>query len=375
MTKQDYFEQLLDCLPAVTLEEQAQIYEYYNELICDGIEEGNTEADMLLRFGDPAVLAARLQEEWELSELPVSAEALSPTDSAFHDPSHVTYDGEVCCYTSERHLTLTELFISECNLSVIPSPDPALHIYFPKDPERFTRISEHDGNLHVQCKPKKQNPFSFFFPYKPEEIRPEIPLKAALTLHAVSRNGSISIQNLALDETVLETANASLKARSLVTKHLELVTKNAPISLEDVIYTDAFLKSANSPLTLSSVNGASLHGETSNSKIIVTRTTASDLRLSTTNGKISVEDSVAASVSLQTSNGKINVGALKSKDISLTTSNGAIRGNILGNEKDYSISCHTSNGRCTPQTITRPDAPGKLTAHSSNASIQLAFLS
>lgn len=376
MTRQEYFEQLLDCLPAIAPEDQQQIYEYYNELICDGIEEGKTEEEMLLQFGVPDALAARMLEEWELSALPSPTEGIIPANEFPTDSSRLSYNGTDCCYTSENHLDILEFFIQECNFSVIPSLDEMLHIHFSRELQNVIQISENNRKMRFNCKAKKQNPFSFFFvPFKTETIQLEIPVKKVRILHTSMRNGSISIENLALNETVLKTTNASIEGTSLVTGHLELITKNAAIRLEDIIYADALLKTSNAPINLSATNGGALQGETSNSRIHAAKVTASSLELTTSNGGISVEDCVAASTSLHTSNARIKVETLKSNDVSFTTSNASIRGSILGKETEYSITCETSNGSCKPQTFLRPNVPGKLSAHSSNGNIQISFLS
>lgn len=374
MTKQDYFEQLLDSLPEISPEEQQQIYDYYDELICDGIEAGKTEEEMLRQFGAPDTLAVRMQEEWELSSLPAPTEGIIPATNFSSDSAHLSCDGTDCCYTSENQINFLDFFIQEYNFSATPSSDEVLRIYFPKELQNTVEITENNEKLYFSCRPKKQNPFSFFRrSLKNGTIRLEIPLKKAQILHVSARNGSISTQNLALNETVLQTTNAAIKVTALVTENLKLITKNAAIHLEDAIYADAILKTSNASIHLTDANGGSLQCETSNSKIQSSKVTASNLILTTSNGGIAVEDCTAASVSLRTSNAKIKTEALKSNDISFTTSNASIRGSICGNEEEYSITCRTTNGNCEPQTHIRPNMPGKLSAHSSNGNIQISF--
>ena len=44
MNRQEFLKQFLSALEPLTPEERSQISEYYEELICDGLEEGLSEA-------------------------------------------------------------------------------------------------------------------------------------------------------------------------------------------------------------------------------------------------------------------------------------------------------------------------------------------
>lgn len=374
MTKQEYFEQLLDCLPAITPEDEQQIYEYYDELICDGMEEGNSEEEMLAQFGNPKVLAERLQEEWELSALPSKTEGLVSIDEICEDSQHFSCDEKNYCYTSDQVVNCLDFTISNYSFCAVPSSDQNLRIYFPKELKKQVQILENNGELQFICKPKKQEWLHLFRPFpKTGSILLEIPQKKIQTLHASVRNASISVQDNTFEELILKASNASINGKTLKARHLEFVSSNASLHLENSTCTNAVLKTSNGGIHVTSVSGGTLHCKTSNAKIHAADTSASELKLITSNATISARNCSASSILLQTSNGKIAPENLLSNDITLVTSNGSINGTISGKEEDYTITCQTSNGSCHPTTTHRPNTPGTLTATSSNGSIRLTF--
>ena len=63
MTIQEYLREFLAQIGPVSDEERQQISDYYQELICEGLERGMSEAEILAAFGSPAEAAARFREE------------------------------------------------------------------------------------------------------------------------------------------------------------------------------------------------------------------------------------------------------------------------------------------------------------------------
>ena len=63
MNRYQFLQEFLDALGPLSEEEKQQISDYYEELICDGLEQGLSEEEVLARFGSPQDEARRFREE------------------------------------------------------------------------------------------------------------------------------------------------------------------------------------------------------------------------------------------------------------------------------------------------------------------------
>ena len=59
MNRYQFLQEFLDALGPLSEEEKQQISDYYEELICDGLEQGLSEEEVLARFGSPQDEARR----------------------------------------------------------------------------------------------------------------------------------------------------------------------------------------------------------------------------------------------------------------------------------------------------------------------------
>lgn len=369
MTKREYFEQLMNCLPAISHEDREQIYSYYDELICDGIEEGRTEEEMLKQFGSPSELAARMQEEWNLSAMPVSLERIveaekgkqteQNTQTQYSDfyfnqkkeARQKRWSG-MAGYTAQRAFRCIDLSVRDQEIEIVPSYDHQMHIYYPKRLESKMVITEGEDTLIFVQKPE----WMLFFPFGVlrEKIRIELPKDAIEELKISNKNGKIVFSDYQIKDAELQTSNGKIEMRNVKGNQLTLVSSNGKIEVKNVQGKILSFTTSNGPIWMEKVEFEEVSGRTSNAP----------LDLHNLKGKY---------LEVRTSNGKIHFERVEAKEIRLTTSNSAIRGTLPGEENEYSIDVKTSNGRCTPSSIRQPQAEKKVYAYTSNASINIDF--
>ena len=65
MNRYQFLQEFLDALGPLSEEEKQQISDYYEELICDGLEQGLSEEEVLARFGSPQDEARRFRDVYK----------------------------------------------------------------------------------------------------------------------------------------------------------------------------------------------------------------------------------------------------------------------------------------------------------------------
>lgn len=363
MKKQEYFEELLMYLPQISSEDREQIYAYYDELICDGMEAGHTEEEMLAQFGSPKQLAQRLQEEWDLQSIP----ALSPV------PAKIGGKELVCSFLPDvNRIPYAQIATDCCHIRIIPTESSQLTISYPKSLEQYAACSESPKGIFFSLK-RRRSAFSLFG-RRSGSILVEIPKGFLTHLRIYSRNVGITVEDQVIEKVNLSTSNASIQVMSLAGKELELSSSNASITVENSAFVSGTARTSNASVRVLNTIAKALQVRTGNASIAFSNVKCEEQTLITSNGRITIDSGQCGTCVCTTSNGSISVEQLEGNNLTFTSSNGSIRGTLAGKAEEYSISCHTSNGSCSPTAVSRPDATKQLSAKTSNASIRLDFV-
>ena len=201
---------------------------------------------------------------------------------------------------------------SNRRIEVVESTDDLIHItYYENEYETFNIENSQSGSLTVIMKVTRDwfSWYDFSFDFTDTATIIAIPDSFSGEINLETSNGSISVSKMKLMDK------------------LQVDTSNGAVDMEEVTAQEVDVTSSNGAITLSEVTTAELKVKTSNGRITVSDTTVDgETYLKTSNASIEVEEIVL--------NG----------DSEFDSSNGRISGSILGDDDDFSIESHTSNG-------------------------------
>ena len=372
MNKQEFLDAFLKALEPLSPAERQQITEYYDEYICDGMEQGLTEEECVARFGDPVKAAAQFREAsaGEIPGEPSRPEASIPESGT----PEAGIAGDI-----HNAADIHRVVITAEDLSIHIQPGPRLDIRYQADPiwDEVDCWAE-NGVLtfrHRMKKPGIRGFFSIFHVRITETVEVFVPSEWMGAVEADTRNGSIKLENLSqLAEAVLTTHNSAIIISSASAPELRCSTTNSAIRLQDVCTLRLEAKTSNGGIEARQLSGETLWLKTSNAGIRLQQVQGETLDAATSNGKILAEDcTLTQHATLTTSNSKLEVQRLDSREVSLHTSNSKICGTLVGAMEDYAIESGTSNAPCNLPAW-REGGSRKLTAATSNGSIQLNFI-
>lgn len=325
MSKNEFMNELMEQLKELPKQDREQVQEYYDEMICDGVEQGRAEEDTVRSFGAVDVIAQRIKEEYG-QLVRVEGRDRGQNGESRSDE----YESKVAVHTIRVKSANT-------SIQIRPSQSGQARILF----------EPREGIDHVTCT-EENGVFSFEHYMTPF---------FSWGFRSITRGPIVVEVPVNFDGMLwVKTSNSSIKAEGLA--HLnaaELITSNGRVTAEKMNCESMTIKSSNSKLVLTGLEGRTLSAETNNGKILADRLVFTDqLKLGTTNGGIEVEDITAAHMELR-------------------TSNGAIKGMLPGAMSDYNVTSHTSNGSNSLPRSANPDRARTLNVRTSNAKINLMF--
>lgn len=420
MNRQDYLTEFFRALGPISDAERDQIADYYNELVCDRLEQGMTEEEAVLQLGDPAEAAVAFRELY-------TAEESDPTP-------------EQSVTVVEEASALTTLDFAVENLRIIvqgiAGGSELPSIQFQSNPE-FDEIhtETRNGVFYYRHKIRKNVGMSLLRFFKSPELRDfvvripaswkgtlllktcngpisvsgvedmqklgmttsngrlelrdlsasQIEAKSgnaqvvlqnigAINLEAVTSNGKIDADGIRTTKLFLHTTNGAMRLQDLQADNLQAETSNGKIETDGIQTNDLKLHTTNGSMLLQNLNSSNIHAETSNGRIEAVKCFASEeLGLFSTSGAVTLEKSKAESIFLTSSNARLTVDQIEAPQIKLRSSNGGISGTVLGNAEDYETEARTTNGSCNLPNLSGTGRPKHLTAVTSNARIQIEF--
>lgn len=360
MTKQEFFTKFFDALGNIPENERSQITDYYEELICDGLEQGLTEEECVAKFGSPEKAAEKFREEYV-------PENISSSDS------------QQVFYPEEPGIHTLDLTAENTHINAYESDNPYFQVLFTPNPE-WESVETYCENGVWYFKHKKLKKLRFFLSAILEKHFKEITV-----LVPKNFDGSLLIKTT--------NAKISLSGCENLSK-TRLVSSNCPIEVKDVKSSSCLLRTSNSRITMENVSGETLEAATCNSPVILNNVTFSVQTLGTANSGIRLTDVFGTSLSAATSNsgvhaqncvfpselsisssnGGISIKDIVSDNITLETSNASITGEVIGDMREYSTLGKTSNSSCNIPTLSYPDQTKHFSATTSNGKINVIFV-
>ena len=417
MTRKEYMQALGDALAFMDPDAREALLDFYEETLCDRMEDGMDEASAVAAMEDPRDIAARLRTEQggktgektnektgenvfqddamkfssladqvlgtvrgALEGIPDALEAAKMSveearkkaedyrQAAQSDTEEEGYERRelTCPVSALRQIRMTAwempFVIRPCegeNVTLV-------YYTFPKDPyEAWVE----NGVLTLEKAKGSQGkggrfffsfgsrPFQFIFWSKPSPtVELFLPRDALVDLLAHTSNASIKIGGFSsLCDVELKTSNSRIAAEDLRCKSLRAESSNGRLVLKGVGAKRGFAcRTSNARIEAGGLEG----GE--------------DIRLKTSNGRIAVSGARAgAELELTTSNSRIQVEALSANAITMKTSNGNISGVLPGSRRDWRIDSGTVNGRNSLPKSQPGEKP--LSAHTANGNLDLKF--
>ena len=329
MNQEEFLQRLAAALAPLSDGERARVIDYYREMICDGVESGEDEQELIAGFGAVREITAQILAESRSASsdgIPTVPSVSSPSA----DPDAYAAEGPVRCIVIDARHT---------GIEIRPVQGGPVQVHFiPMEQDRVS-VSERDGVFTFRHTVE----FSLFhwrnLFYLPHKIIVDVP---------VSFNGELSVS----------TCNARIEAADLPRlSTVRLVTSNAHLTVSRLTCDSISLRTSNGSLELWGLQGRRCTAETSNGRI-----TADGCRF-------------PDELCLYTSNAAIRVQDALSDNIDFSTGNGPVTAIIRGDMREYAIRSHTSNGpNNLPPELIYPDQQKRLNVSTNNARIDVRFL-
>ncbi len=240
MKREEFLNTLFENIPNYTKEEQEEIRQYYEELICDGVEAGLDEEEVISRLESPENIAFSLKKEYKEER---KAEVSVVCDSSDD-------------YTSSQPVAHAVISARDRGIALEPSEDGRVHFF-----GGFSRV---DSTIKVQI--------------------PESVMQAEVS----TTNGGIRISEISKPEMVkAHTTNGGITCNDVRASHVELISSNASVKCEDTKVQTICMESTNGALRLKDVQAdEKLVAHTTNGSIHFEEIDAKDIQLKTSNASI-----------------------------------------------------------------------------------------
>jgi hypothetical protein len=358
MNQEEFLQKLAASLAPLSDMERARILDYYREMICDAVESGRPEQEIIAAFGAPETVAAEMLENAEsdgtgsaphlqvcpAGESEPTGKASSPrADSAARAEQAVpsrSVPGSQNTFPARGKVHSVVICAQHTAVELHPVQEGPVCVHFNLSESDHVSVSESNGVFEFQ----HQVEYSLFHWHElfsgPRRITVDIPVAFEGELHVSTCNARVSAVDLGK------------------LTHVEFITSNAQLSAKNFCCTELYLHTSNGALTLRGVQGENGTAETSNGRMEVQECT------------------FAQQMRLHTNNAAIHVQNVQSDAMDFSTNNGVISGYLIGDMRDYGVRSHTSNASNNlPPELVYPEQSKFLEVHTSNARIDLHFIS
>lgn len=329
MTKTAYLAKLTECLKGIPEDEINKTIAYYNEIIEDRMEEGQTEEKAVDGLEHPSEVARQL-----LVELLTRATDTESSKSSRRSEGYVVKKQQ---FSTE---IIREVLLREENapIRIERSPDEWIHLSYGENETHRYELQQTDGCLSViNCRLRMKRS-DWNNRCNPPVLTIALPQQMTGRVMAESVNASISAEQIQMaGELCLKTSNAHLRLKECTAHTITARTSNANITLENVQVEQGMTAiTANCGIRASNVHCGSA------------------LNLQTENAEISFEQVTART------------------ELIFRTANGSIVGHLTEPTDTFRIISRTTNGSSSLPTKWGK-GPIRLTATTSNGNIQIDF--
>ncbi len=341
MNQETFLQQLAAALSPLSDIERARALEYYREMICDELESGRTETEILAGFGTVGEIAAQILAENGCAGAPQNANAGAQNANvgAQNDrPCPPPYGFAETVFSPEGPVQQVIVDARNINIELRPVPTGVVRIHIRPTECDDVRVTEQGGVYTFFHKTQ----FSLFnlrdLFLGPRWILIEVPAEY---------HGDLEVK----------TSNGKLEANGLLgLQNVQLATSNGSFLAQNIQCVNFGAKTTNGSVTLENLQGRNCVAETSNGHLRADRCAFPGM------------------LHLYTSNGTIQAPNILADDIELSTQNGAISAVICGDMRTYAIHSRTNNASNTlPPDLAFPDQTKRLNVHTSNARIDVRF--
>lgn len=338
MNKREFLSEINNHVKNLPEQERASLLEYFEEMICDRMENGEREEEIIASIGTPENILAMLEEEGIFGE---REDVFHKVKGKIKIDEKVKIDITPISYKAVGSIHMIRIYAENRGVDVIPVDSDQIFVDFqPMEGIDEVERYEKDGEYVFHHRMKKT--FHLFQLIKNRGMGKRIMLYVPKTF-----SGSVIIQ----DE------NSSVRVREIhgIT-NLDVYTSNSSIECGDI-----------------QVNG-NTKLVTSNSSITVTAWSGKELKVCSENGRIRLDWIRSdGTVMAETSNCSIEVTKIDARLVELKTSNGRICGSVVGNMEQYEITSRTGNATSNLPKNYYGMGERKLVVETSNGKIQMEF--
>lgn len=291
---------------SVSDSEIEEIIKDHQDMINQALEQGHQESDVILRFGDPVLLAKELSESSDFNDVPrVESDAYRLWKSYI---------------PNKDSLTLVIKLVSE-DLVVQPSSDDQIRIlYKGKENIEKYQISYKNGELNIEA-PKTRG--FHFMRLQSDEMRFIIEVPKSLDFKECNQHGvssDFTLQNMEINHFTINTTSGDCEIKNSIFEDARWNTVSGDLKASDLSITNLVISMVSGDSNLKQVN------------------IKSDLSLSTVSGDAKIEDSKAETVNINTVSGDMEAKEFYMQSIKF---------------KSVSGDCNINNKEKTPINILR----------------------
>ncbi len=353
MSKREFLDRLCAGLRSIPDPEEIQgMVSFYDQAIDDRIEDGMTEEEAVGAMGDPEEIAAAAARSYRgdaggagggRSGQRRDREDNGDEPSDAETEEHIERDG--------GEVSRVEIFDTSGDVSLMPSRDGRLHIYYTASALWRYRVEGTDTLKIIRTKngPERQldmdifgHRFSIPAPNlegifkKCLHVRVLIPEGWGGSVLVNTASGDFSARGVGLGELTARVANGDMDIRGLrITGDLTLTTANGDVSGDDLTGENIAVSTANGDVELSCLS-------------------CGELSVNTASGDISLSQAAPGRLTLHSASG--DIGAYLSgvcRSVNAETVSGDIGLKLTGHRDLYSVSARTTSG-----DVSIPDGSG-----------------
>lgn len=289
-----------------------EIIKDHEDMIHQALEEGHLESDVILRFGDPVLLAKELSEE--LGHQDVSHEA-SETFKLWK--SYVP---------NSDSFSLQVKLVSE-DLTIQPSKDDQIHILYQgtSNIEKY-EISYSNDLLKIEA---PQSRGLFFMKMKNDDMNFIVEIPKALEFVTCSQKGVSSdfiLHNLEITNFSINTTSGDCDIQNSTFKDVKWNTVSGDISASNLKISSLIVSMVSGDLTLNQTD------------------IETELTISTVSGDVKVENSLAHTVFINSVSGDIEAKEFYTPSMKFKSVSGNCHIDNKDKSKTIVMSSHTIGG-------------------------------
>lgn len=332
MERSEFISRLLAALDTLPPQDRSQLQQYYEEMIDDAVEWGQSEQEVLAGFGEPEQAAARILAEYRAQPAPQA-----PAGGE-EEPEEEPQGPQTLVYGPSAPVHAVELDVQNVPVQVEAADVDLPRVTYEGALEwDEVTVKEEGGVFRLTQRRRFRLTLGFVFVFVRQRILLQLPRDYAGDIALLAADGAVKFSGpLALGAARVQVRNGAVRLEDVRASQMALTAKNGAVHLEEV---------ACGALDVQAANGA-----------------------------IRAEGCRAdALLSLCSKNGAVNAHRVSASDVRLETANGAVRGELEGPRAAYTVEAHTVNGRCRVEGGPGGAGPNRVRARSTNGRVEVLF--